>query len=122
VPQLIQNGHVRRPDSGITRVFPPDGKGLVIATLAPGGPAERAGLQGPRIKTEQRRQGLLTYQIQTVDRAAADRIVAVDGRPIKTRDDFLDAIEVKQPGDQVLVTVIRGGQQMQIPLKLEAAE
>ena len=62
VPQLIQNGRVRRPESGIVAVFPPD-HGLLIATLVPGGPAERAGLRGPRIKTEQRRQGLLVYQV-----------------------------------------------------------
>ena len=53
---------------------------------------------------------------------AADLIVAVDGQPIKTADDFLDAIEAKQPGEQVFVTVIRGGQQMQIPLRLEAGD
>ena len=49
VPQLIQNGRVRRPDSGIARVYQTD-RGLLIATLVPGGPAERAGLQGPQIK------------------------------------------------------------------------
>ena len=98
VPQLVQNGRVRRPDSGIARVFQTD-RGLLIATLVPGGPAERAGLQGPRIEREQRRQGPFVYEYQTVDRAAADMIVAVDGRPIKTADDFLDAIEAKQPGD-----------------------
>jgi hypothetical protein len=47
-------------------------------------------------------------------------IVAVDGQPIKTADDFLGAIEAKQPGEQVTLTVIRGGQQKQVPLKLEA--
>jgi S1-C subfamily serine protease len=121
VPQLIQNGRVRRPDSGIARVLQTD-RGLLIATLVPGGAAERAGLQGPRIKREQRRQGPFTTEYQTVDRAAADLIVAVDNRPIKTADDFLDAIEVKQPGEVVTVTVIRGGQQRQVPLRLEAAE
>ena len=49
-------------------------------------------------------------------------IVAVDGQPIKTADDFLDAIEAKQPGDQVTLTVIRAGQQRQVPLDLDAAE
>jgi S1-C subfamily serine protease len=121
VPQLIQNGRVRRPDSGIARVFQTD-RGLLIATLVPGGPAEHAGLQGPRIKKEQRRQGPFTYEYQSVDRAAADLIVAVDGRPIKTADDFLDAIEVKQPGEVVTVTVVRAGQQRQVPLRLGATE
>jgi S1-C subfamily serine protease len=117
VPQLIQNGHVRRPDSGIARVYPTD-RGLLILSLVPKGPAERAGLRGPRI--EETRQG--PFIVRNVNRAAADMIVAVDGRPIKTADDFLDAIEVKQPGDQVVITVIRDGQPRQIPLRLEAAE
>jgi S1-C subfamily serine protease len=117
VPQLIQNGRVRRPDSGIARVYQTE-RGLLIATLVPGGPAERAGLQGPRL--QKKRQGPFEYQ--TVDRAAADLIVAVDGRPIKTADDFLDSIETKQPGDVVAVTVIRAGQQRQVPLRLEATE
>jgi S1-C subfamily serine protease len=121
VPQLVQNGRVRRPDSGIARVYQTD-RGLLIATLVPGGPAERAGLQGPRIITEEKRQGPFVYKRQSVDRAAADTIVAVDGRPIKTADEFLDIIEAKQPGDVATVTVIRAGQQKQIPLRLEAAE
>lgn len=121
VPQLVQNGRVRRSDSGIARVYQTD-RGLLIATLVPGGPAERAGLLGPKIRKEQKRQGPFVYESQTIDRAAADMIVAVDGQPTKTADDFLAAIEAKQPGDQVVITVVRGGQQKQVPLRLEAAE
>jgi S1-C subfamily serine protease len=119
VPQLIQNGRVRRPDSGIAKVLPTD-RGLLIVMLTPNGAAERAGLQGPRIKKEQKRQGPFSYETSTVDRSVADTIVAVDGVPIKTADDFLNAIETKKPGDQTIITVIRGGQQQQIPLRLDA--
>jgi S1-C subfamily serine protease len=121
VPQLIQNGRVRRPDSGIEKVWQTD-RGLLILKLVRGGPAERAGLQGPRIKKEQKRQGPFIMTYETPDLAAADMIVAVDGKPIKTADEFLEAIETKQPGDQVTITAIRGGHQRQVPLKLEAAE
>jgi S1-C subfamily serine protease len=121
VPQLIQNGRVRRPDAGIAKFWPTD-RGLLILKVVPGGPAERAGLQGPRIKIEQRRQGPLIVTYETPDLAAADLIVAVDGKPVKTADDYLDAIESKQPGDQVTITAIRGGHQRQVPLKLEVAE
>ena len=120
VPQLIKTGRVRRPESGIAKVYQTD-RGLLIAALVPGGPAERAGLQGPRIEKRQKRQGPFVYEYQTIDRAAADMIIAVDSRPIKTADDFLTAIDVKQPGDQVTLTVIRAGQKKQIPLRLEAA-
>jgi S1-C subfamily serine protease len=117
VPQLVQNGRVRRPDSGIARVYETE-RGLLILALVPNGPAQRAGLQGPRV--EKKRQGPFVYQ--TIDRSAADMIVAVDGRPIKSADDFLDVIDAKQPGEVVTVTVIRAGQQRQLPLRLEAAE
>jgi S1-C subfamily serine protease len=43
VPQLIERGRVVRPDAGIARVYQTD-RGLLVAALAPGGPAERAGL------------------------------------------------------------------------------
>ena len=121
VPQLIQVGHVVRPDSGIDQVYQTD-HGLLVLTVVPGGAAEKAGLQGPKIERQQKHQGPFTYEITTINRAAADLIVAVDGKPVRTGDDFLDIIEAKRPGDQVILTVIRGGKQMQIPLRLEAAE
>jgi S1-C subfamily serine protease len=43
VPQLIASGRVRRPDAGIIRVYQTE-KGLLVATLAPNGPAEKATL------------------------------------------------------------------------------
>jgi S1-C subfamily serine protease len=121
VPQLIREGKVRRPETGIVRVYQSD-KGLLIATLAPGGPAERAGLHGPKVTRQQKRQGPFVYEYQTIDRAAADLIVAVDGKPAKTADDFLDAIDSHRPGEQVVITVIRGGQEAQVPLVLDAGE
>jgi S1-C subfamily serine protease len=118
VPQLVQNGRIRRADSGVARVFQTD-RGLLIAAMTPGGAAERADLRGPRVTKKQTRQwGVVSTRI-TIDRSAADLIVAVDGQPIKTADDFLNAVEAKQPGDQVVITVIRAGQQQQIPLRLE---
>jgi S1-C subfamily serine protease len=117
VPQLIQNGGVRRSDAGIAKVVQTD-RGLLIASMAPNGPAQRAGLQGPRIEKKEQRQGPFISTYQTVNWGAADLIVAVDGQPIKNADDFLTAIESKQPGQQVTITVIRGGQQLDVPLTL----
>ena len=64
----------------------------------------------------------LATRCQSWTAAPADLIVAVDGEPIKTVDDFLNAVEARHPGDQVVLTVIRGGQQMHIPLRLEAGD
>jgi S1-C subfamily serine protease len=121
VPTLLRDGKVRRPETGIVRVYQTD-KGLLVATLAPGGPAEKAGLHGPKVVRQQKRQGPFVYEYQTVDRSAADLIVAVDGKPTKTADEFLDAIESRRPGEQVALTVIRGNQQIQVPLVLDSGE
>ncbi len=121
VPQLIQNGRVRRSDSGVAKVLPTE-RGLLVVALVPNGPAERAGMQGPKI-TRRKKQGFFgSEEYVTVDRSAADLIVAVDGKPIKTADDFLEGVEAKQPGQQVVITVIRAGQPVQLPVTLEVAQ
>jgi S1-C subfamily serine protease len=117
VPQLIQNGRVQRADAGIVKVLQTD-RGLLIAMMTPAGPAQRAGLQGPRVEEKEQRQGPFVTKYRNVNWAAADMIVAVDGRPIKTAEDFLSAVEAKQPGQQVVITVVRAGQQLDVPLTL----
>jgi S1-C subfamily serine protease len=121
VPQLIQNGRVVRPDVGIARVYQTE-RGLLLATLVPGGAAERAGLQGPKLVRRTKRQGPFVYEYQTIDRSVADMIVAVDGTRIRTADDFLSAIERHQPGDRVIITVVRAGKEVNIPVILDAGD
>jgi S1-C subfamily serine protease len=121
VPQLITTGKVVRPDSGISRVLQGE-QGLVIATLTPGGPAERAGLRGFRIIREQRRGALATYETRRVDRSQADTVVAVDGEKLKSADEFLSLIERHRLGEQASLTVLRGGQLVDIPITLGSAE
>lgn len=106
VPQLLTHGHMIHPEIGIQRVYETE-QGLLIAKLTPGGPAEKAGLRGPKIVRQ--RRGLIA--IERVDRGAADLIVAVDQKQIKSAADFLDYIESKKPGDTVVVTVLRGKEQ-----------
>jgi S1-C subfamily serine protease len=113
VPQLIEKGRVVRPEVGIAKVFETE-HGLLILKLIPGGPAERAGLQGPQIVT--RRRG--PFVVEQVDRTAADLIVAVDGKKVTNADDFLGIIEAKEPGNQVALTIIRKGKEMQVQVVL----
>ena len=117
VPQLIQNHRVLRPESGVAHVIPTD-HGLLVEQLVPGGPAEKAGLKVP--KTERKQEGI--FVVVTRNLAAADIITAVDGKQISTPNDFLDAIESKRPGDEVMLTVIRAGKLIQVPLRLEPAK
>jgi S1-C subfamily serine protease len=59
-------------------------------------------------------------EFERVDRSNADLIVGVDNTVIDTVDDFLTAIESKNPGDQVLIAVERQGHHLDVPLTLEA--
>jgi S1-C subfamily serine protease len=117
VPQLIEKGRVVRPEVGIAKVFETE-HGLLIEKLIPGGPAERAGLQGPRFVT--RRRG--PFIVESVDRSAADLIVAVDGKKVTNADDFLGVIEAKEPGNQVTLAIVRKGKEVQVQVVLGGSE
>lgn len=117
VPQVIAHGKVLRPDPGIARVYETD-RGLQVAALVPGGPAEAAGLRGPAV-VRKRRGPFLT---ESLDRSAADVIVAVDDVPVKTADDFLDHVERKQPGDVIRLDLLRAGQPDAVEIRLRAGE
>jgi S1-C subfamily serine protease len=72
-----------------------DGKeGAVVVGLAPGGPAEKAGI----------REG--------------DVIVAVDDEPVGSGDDLLSAVGTHAPGDEVTVTVERDGENAGVSVTL----
>lgn len=117
VPQLLARGQVVRPESGIARVYQTE-RGLIVAGLVKGGPAELAGLRGPKTVRQQRRQGLFMIESQQLDMSTADLIVAVNGERIKTADDFLSAIETHSPGTEVSLTVVRDGRETDVPLRL----
>ena len=119
VPQLISRGRVIRPDAGIARVFQSEA-GLMVAAVVPDGPAERAGIKGFRVVRERRRQGPFVAEFERVDRTGADLIVAVDGQAVRTADDFLSAVESRNPGDKVLVRVSREGHELDVPVVLGA--
>lgn len=121
LPQLIEKGRVVRPDAGIAVVYQTE-HGLLIASLAPEGPAERAGLRGPQIKRERKKQGPFSYETQQVDRAAADLIVGVDGTSVTTADEFLSLVESHKPGEEVTLNVVRQGQEISIRVVLSESE
>ena len=121
VPQLIRDGRVMRPAIGIAKVYPTD-EGLQIAALVRGGSAERAGLKGFKLVRRQRREGLLVWEQTFVDRSAADLIVGVDGQKTPTVDDLLTIVESKQPGDEVVLEIVRQGERIRVGVTLEAEE
>jgi S1-C subfamily serine protease len=111
VPELIRHGKVIRPEIGV-RLLKTD-KGLLVAQLQTSGPAEKAGLRGPKVS---RKTGLLGGT--RIDYGAADIVVAVDDEDVKTQDEFLSMVESKRPGEEVIVTVQREGRKVNVPVTL----
>ncbi len=110
---LIEEGHVTRADLGLTRVYR-TADGLLVLGLVEGGAAEAAGLKPIQVK-RYRFGGFITTR---PDPESADLIVAIDGKPVKTYEDLLTEVEAHSPGDKVVVTVIRKGKKVEVPVKL----
>jgi S1-C subfamily serine protease len=116
VPQLIQYGEVRRPKLGATLFSVeqlreqgaqlPVQSGLLIRTLASGGPAERAGLRA------------ITRTSSGV--TLGDIITSIDGEKVGDLDDLFRFLDKKQINDRVRVEVVREGKTMVIPVTLTA--
>jgi serine protease Do len=85
-----------------------DQRGVLLMNVVQGSPAEKAGLKGV---------GLGQGQGNFVN---ADVIVAVDGKNITTMDELVSAIQTKQVGDTVALTVLRNGQRQDVQVTLGA--
>jgi S1-C subfamily serine protease len=120
VPHLIKNGKVVRADIGIVAVNEID-EGLQIVRINKGGPADKAGLRGWGIVRRRVNRGPIAYNVQQEDRTQADIIVGIDGKQLKSASDFIDTIEEHRPGDKITLSIIRGGQLMQVEVTLGAA-
>ncbi len=123
VPVLIERGYYPHPWLGaigyaitpwLARALNlPVEQGLLVARVYPGGPADKAGLRGA------------THQVligNTLILVGGDIITAVDGQPVRDWDALEDYLELeKQVGDTVTLTVLRDGQRLEIPVRLEEA-
>jgi S1-C subfamily serine protease len=72
-------------------------RGVLIIAVVPGGPADRAGLRG----TEVTSNGQVA--------AIGDIIIAADGQEIRNDTDLRAFLSSKNAGDNVRLTIIRGG-------------
>jgi S1-C subfamily serine protease len=112
VPELIKHGKLIRPGLGVSLV--PDAmakrwgiKGLIIGKVSRGSGAEQAGLKGAR--------ETLTGRVEL-----GDIITAVDGKPIGTIDDLMDAMERHKVNDRVAVEILRGDHRERVSVTLQA--
>jgi 2-alkenal reductase len=119
VPVLIAQGKYDYPYLGIASLNDLDlaqiealglksFTGAYVTNVVPGGPADKAGV----------RAGSKTTAIPGLQ-AGGDLIIAIDSRPVRRFDDLLSyLITNKSPGDTVVLTVMRGSEQMDVPVTL----
>jgi S1-C subfamily serine protease len=116
VQQLDQSGKVVHPFLGISGYsitsdiashFPTD-KGVVVAEVAPGSPAQKAGIRG-----ENRVANTGAGRIVT-----GDVIVAVDGKPVSDMSQLQALISKDKVGQQVSLKILRGSQTMNMQVTL----
>ena len=114
VPELIEHGRFIRPEFGIDEVARTE-QGLRIETLAPDGPAAKAGLRGPEIGRT--RRGFVTFETRDISRA--DVIVGVNGKKTLKPDEFLSEVESHRPGDRISIEVLRDGEVVSVQILLQ---
>ncbi|NAZ87342.1 PDZ domain-containing protein [Kineococcus sp. T90] len=98
--QLIRTGRAVHPVIRVSLDNQYGGEGVRIldqpGAVQAGGPGERAGLR------------------------PGDVVLAIDERPVTEPAELIVDIRARQPGDTVTLTVRRGGQDLQVPVTLEA--
>lgn len=110
VPQLISYGRILRPIIGVElasdrwiqryRI-----SGVPVAHVQPGLPADRAGMKGAR-------------RVNTREIELGDVILEVDGRRVRSNDDFLTALERKEPGEIATIKTRRGEEEFSYEVEL----
>jgi S1-C subfamily serine protease len=116
VPQLIATGRYAPPVLGV--VHDPRGDallaragvtGVMVLDVAPGSPADAAGLRPARI-TRDGRLGL------------GDVIVSLDGSALKNSEDLRAALDTRQAGDAVKLGILRNDRRIEIVVTLAAGQ
>ncbi len=123
VPALIETGRYDWAWLGVTagdNVTPalaramnlPVNSGAYVVQVAPGGPADQAGLRGANNR--------VMVNGRPVE-VGGDVITAIGGQPVRSSDDLLTYIAVQtRPGQEVSLTVIRNGASQEVSVRLGA--
>jgi putative serine protease PepD len=119
ITQLEQNGEVKHAFLGITgtTIEPgiaralnlPVDRGVLVQEVVPGGPADKAGINGGNTSA-------------TIDGASlslgGDIITAVDGKKVSSMDDVVNVVNAAKPGDTLDVTVRSGAETKTVTVTL----
>ena len=85
-------------------------RGAYLVQIAPGGPAEQAGLQGAN--------NMVMVRGRSVE-VGGDVITAINGQPVRSSDDLLTYITLNtRPDQEVTLTVVRGGATQEVPVRM----
>ncbi len=126
VDDLLRDGEVRYSFLGISAIgdeersislnlmetlnLPNNLRGVVIGTVTPGGPAERAGLRSAGSAVRVRGQPVPT---------SADIITAINGVPVHDMSSLISWMAIHtRPGDEVTLSIWRDGAPMSMPVTL----
>ncbi len=116
VTQVIQTGRVLRPDLGI-KLFDQltlrrarYDHGVMVEAIIPGGPADKAGVIGIRVNPRTRR-------VEQV----GDLILAINGEPVNSHEDFEQALRKLKPGDKAKLKIVRKDVEQEIDVMVGAA-
>ncbi|HET6508754.1 MAG TPA: trypsin-like peptidase domain-containing protein [Baekduia sp.] len=117
--QLRETGTVEYPYLGVStsEVYPQlnayyhlgTDHGAWIQVVVPGGPGDKAGLRAGTTRS--------TFQEQPW-REGGDIITKVGDQDVRTDTDLARALEDKAPGDEVRMTIVRGGKTEVVPVTL----
>ena len=111
VPQLIRFGKAKRPGLAATCAPPHIQRrlgirGALVLSVEKGGPADQAGVRPTLIA-----EGVIRL---------GDIIVGVDDKPVMSDRELQNQLDEHNVGDEVTLTVERGGRQVDLKVRLQA--
>jgi S1-C subfamily serine protease len=121
VPELIKSGKFIYPYLGLTglqeitlfteeQLKLPQSSGVYVTSVTPGGPSDKAGVHGDSASAS-----------ATQLNGDGDLIIAIDGHPVDIFSDILSyIINHARPGQVVTLTLLRGGNKMDVKVTLGA--
>jgi S1-C subfamily serine protease len=117
--QLIDTGEVQHAFLGISGAdLTPEiadvlnldeDAGALVQSVVPDSPAAKAGIEAGDAQVSVAGERI---------RAGGDLITAVDGEAVSGMDDVIAAVDAKQPGDEVELTLVRGGEERTVSVEL----
>jgi 2-alkenal reductase len=120
-PALIESGVYQWPWLGVRGTSVnwflqqannlPSQQGAYMVEIIPGGPADEAGLQGA--SSEEMVQGIAVP-------SGGDVVVQVDDQPVSDYNDLITYLSFQEPGQEVLLQVVRDGETVEVPVVLAA--